>query len=46
MPKMPTGGVDASWAKANWDDGDWPFLPYYGLMYVMDTGGLPAQTKE
>jgi hypothetical protein len=44
VPKA--GGVDASWAKASWDDGDWPFLPYYGLMYVIDTGTLPSQARE
>jgi tetratricopeptide (TPR) repeat protein len=28
-----SGGVDLSLEHINWDEGNWPFLPIYGLMY-------------
>jgi hypothetical protein len=42
----PCAGVDMSWAATHWDDGDWPFLPYYGLMYTVNTEQLPNRSQE
>jgi hypothetical protein len=28
-----SGGVDASFDRARWDEGEWPFVAYYGLFY-------------
>lgn len=32
-PGIPSGGVDASFDRARWDEGEWPFVAYYGLFY-------------
>src|ERR1035441_878466 len=33
------GGVDTSFGKAVWDEGDWPFAPYYGMGYGVSLKG-------
>ena len=42
----PAGGVDASWVKATWDEGDWPFLSYYGLLYEISSSDHSFTTKQ
>jgi hypothetical protein len=33
VPDATPGGVDSNWRTATIEDGDWPFRPFFGLLY-------------
>lgn len=44
VPQTPSGGANLEMSQAVWDDGNWPFIPVYGLGYGMTSvqADMPA----
>jgi hypothetical protein len=44
-PGLPVGGVTANLENARVDEGDWPVVPHYGLLYRVQAQALSAGEK-